>query len=262
MTKENNLPPPINLIDVIKIDQGKKLSTKENVITESSVSLSVNGEEWFSFLCTPLDLEALAIGFLFTSQIITTKEEISSLKLCANGSGVDVWLGRSVEKPRLWQRNSGCSGGVSVPGIKLRPLTADERFRLSTEEIGQILVAFYANQQLYQSSGGVHTSALFSSKTLVYKAEDIGRHNTLDKIAGKMLASSSSVQRPILVTTGRISLEMMQKAAVMRAGFVISRTSPTTASVELAQQLGVTLIGYAEPNAFKVYSHPEQILDL
>ena len=70
------------------------------------------------------------------------------------------------------------------------------------------------------------------------KAEDIGRHNTLDKIAGRLLLSGEQVQKPILVTTGRVSLEMMQKAAMIRACFVISRTSPTSASVELAEKLG------------------------
>ena len=255
------LPAPIKSIQIVHINNAQKTVSPENVVSEVSVSLNVNGDEWFDFLCTPMDLEELTAGFLFSSRIIVSRDEISSLKLCANGNGVDVWLTHSVEKPPKWQRNSGCSGGVSVPVIKLDPISETMKFKLSVLEINQILSTFYLTQQIYQTSGGVHASALFSKTSLVFKAEDIGRHNTLDKIAGQMLLSPVDINNPILITTGRISLEMMQKAAMIRASFVISRTSPTTASIDLADQLGITVIGYAEKDRFKVYTHPEQIVD-
>lgn len=252
---------PIKSIPVILIENGRRVVTRENVISETSVSLTVNGEEWFNFLCTLMDLEALAAGFLFSSQIIRSGDEIKALKVGANGCGMDVWLSHSVEKPPLFQRNSGCSGGISVPEIELEPIQDIKKFKITLAEINRILATFYQNQQLYQSSGGVHTSALFSGTDLRIKAEDIGRHNTLDKIAGRLLLSGMQVQRPILVTTGRVSLEMMQKAAMIRACFVISRTSATTASVELAEKIGICLIGYAQKDRLKVYTLPEQILD-
>ncbi len=259
MTTEASIPAPLEYLAVTKVNQGIRSETQENVISETSVTLTINGEEWFNFLCTPLYLEALAVGFLFTSQIIKTHAEISSLKICADGSGLDVWLSHPAKKPELWQKNSGCSGGVSVPEVELPQLSSAEKFTLRPAEVEQILTAFYASQPLYQASGGVHTSAIFSGTKLSFLAEDIGRHNTLDKLAGMKLISGDETSHPIIVTTGRISLEMMQKAAMLRTCFVISRTSPTAASVELAQQLGISLIGYAEPENFKVYAHPEQI---
>ncbi len=250
---------PVNNHRITQFQNTRKTISQENIVAEASILLSVNGEEWFNFLCTPMDLEALAAGFLFTSQIIKNPGEISSLEVCANGNGVDVWLTHQAERPSIWQRNSGCSGGVSKPDIELNPLPDSEKFILSPLDINQVLSTFYKSQELYQSSGGVHTSALFSGTELMIKAEDIGRHNTMDKIAGRLLNIQKSVPNPILVTTGRISLEMMQKAAMIRACFVISRTSPTSASVDLADQLGITLIGYAEKDRFKIYTHPEQI---
>ena len=247
-------------IEVIQIDQGQRVVSLENVVSETSVALTVNGVEWFNFLCTPMDLEALAAGFLFSSQIIRSGDEIKALKVGLNGCGMDVWLSHPAEKPPLFQRNSGCSGGISVPEIELEPIQDTNKFKISLSEVNQILATFYHNQQLYQSSGGVHTSALFSGTDLMIKAEDIGRHNTLDKIAGRLLLSGEHVQKAILVTTGRVSLEMMQKAAMIRACFVISRTSPTSASVELAEKLGICLIGYAQKDRLKVYTYPEQIL--
>lgn len=252
---------PSKSIEVIQIDHGQRVVSRENVVSETSVSLTVNGNEWFNFLCTPLDLDSLAAGFLFSSQIIRSRDEIKALKVGLNGCGMDVWLSHAAEKPLLFQRNSGCSGGISVPEIELEPLQDTNIFKISLAEINQILAAFYQNQQLYQSTGGVHTSALFSGTDLRIKAEDIGRHNTLDKIAGRLLLSGEQVQKPILVTTGRVSLEMMQKAAMIRACFVISRTSATTASVELAEKIGICLIGYAQKDRLKVYTRPDQVLD-
>jgi FdhD protein len=261
MTIDPTLPAPIMEIPVQLIDDSHRILSVEKVVSEVSVTLNVNGEEWFDFLCTPGDLEYLAAGFLFSSRIIESKHEIASLKLCAKGKGIDVWLSHSVEKPGKWQKNSGCSGGVSISGIKLDPLPETGKFKLSVLDINQILSTFYLTQQIYQTSGGVHGSALFSKTTLLFKAEDIGRHNTLDKIAGQLLFSSVDSIHPLLITTGRISLEMMQKAAMLRASFVISRTSPTSASVELADKLGITLIGYVEKDRCKIYAHPEQIVD-
>jgi FdhD protein len=250
---------PVKNTHVIYVNNNQKTTSQENVVSEASILLIVNGEEWFNFLCTPTDLEELSAGFLFSSQIIKNADEICSLEMCANGSGIDIWLSHPAEKPRLWQRNSGCSGGISIPEVKLEPVTDVEKFLLSPLEINEILNTFYKNQKVYQSSGGVHASALFSKTNLLYLTEDIGRHNTLDKIAGKMLLSPVDARWPILVTSGRISVEMMQKASMIRSCFVISRTSPTSASVDLADQLGITLIGYAEKDRFKVYTHPEQI---
>lgn len=258
-TMESELPAKD--VPVTHIVQGKTIEAQEKLVSESSVELTVNGEEWFNFLCTPMDLDALAAGFLFTSRIIHTRDEIKALNVAFKGCGIDVWLSHSAEKPPIFQRNSGCSGGVSVPAITLEPIRDEMRFKISHPEINQILSTFYQNQQLYQLSGGIHTSAMFSKTDLFVKAEDIGRHNTLDKIAGKLLLSGETLAYPILVTTGRISLEMIQKAAMLGACFVISRTSPTSASVEIAGELGITLIGYAQKDQLRVYTHPGQILD-
>jgi FdhD protein len=92
-------------------------------------------------------------------------------------------------------------------------------------------------------------------------AEDIGRHNTIDKIAGQYLIQQPVLERKIIVTTGRISSEMLYKSARLGAAAVVSRTSPTMLSVELAAAAGITLVGYARRNQFNVYTHPEQLAE-
>ena len=115
-------------------------------------------------------------------------------------------------------------------------------------------------QELYRLSGGVHSSCLSDGERIYVTMEDIGRHNTLDKIAGRCLIENIHLSNKIILTTGRISSEMLQKAARLKAAILVSRTSPSSLSIALANQVGITLIGYARRNGFNVYSHPQRVL--
>ncbi|MCX8023790.1 MAG: formate dehydrogenase accessory sulfurtransferase FdhD [Thermanaerothrix sp.] len=232
------------------------------IITETPVDLSVNGERWITLMCTPSHLEALALGFLYNEGIIQSAEEAAIVHVCDNGCNVDVWLNRSVPKPSHWRKTSGCSGGITSQESEpypppLQGYNPDVTF--TPEEILYGLSQLYQAQDLYQVARGIHSSALGDGKSLLIQVEDIGRHNTLDKIAGEMLLQKIFPPRRILFTTGRISSEMLQKAARLGAHALVSRTSPTALSVRLAEQYGITLIGYARRNQFNVYTHPERI---
>ena len=130
---------------------------------------------------------------------------------------------------------------------------------MTPEQVNQLLVLLLKSQLLYRSAGGVHTSVLSDGVKVIASAEDIGRHNTLDKIAGLCLLHDFRPAHRFLMTTGRISSEMIQKSARIGATLVISRTSPTSMSILLAEQMGITLVGYARGGQFNVYSHPERI---
>jgi FdhD protein len=165
-------------------------------------------------------------------------------------------------KPEHWRKTSGCAGGLtSIPeNIEDRPETVIHNGgTLSAQQVCQLVDFLFKEQELYRQTGGVHTSLLTDGEQEWISAEDIGRHNTLDKIAGRCLFEQRNFKRRILLTTGRISSEMLQKAARMRTAFVISRTSPSSLSIELADQYGITLVGYARRNRFNVYSHSHRI---
>lgn len=241
---------------------GQWESSEKGVIVETPVSLTVNGKPWITFMCTPTDLEALAIGFLFNEGVLTRKEEIELIQVCPRGDNVDVWLKHRVEPPRQWRRTSGCTGGATavIPG-GLRPELKDG-LMLEPHAIRHLLEMLTGAQRLYREVGGVHTSILSDGERAVVSAEDVGRHNSLDKIAGRCLLDGIDLPRRILVTTGRISSEMLQKAARLGASVVISRTSATSLSVQLAEQWGITLIGYARHDHFIVYAHAERIVSV
>ena len=117
----------------------------------------------------------------------------------------------------------------------------------------------FESQELYRETGGVHTSALSDGKRILLSAEDIGRHNTLDKIAGLCVMNNLWPDVRILITTGRISSEMLQKAARLHTPILISRTSPSSLSIEMAQKYGITLIGYARRQRFNVYTNGQRV---
>lgn len=230
-------------------------------IVESPVSLTVNGQVWLTFMCTPVELEALAIGFLFNEGILESMEEVADVRVCEHGDNVDVWLNRSVEQPASWRRTSGCTGGVTAVDALARVDVSfhGDQFRVEPEAVGQLVEQLFDSQSLYRETGGVHTSALSDGEKIVISAEDIGRHNTLDKIAGLCLMKNIHPETRILITTGRISSEMLQKAARLNAPILISRTSPSSLSIEMAQRYGITLIGYARRHRFNVYTENQRV---
>lgn len=230
-------------------------------IVETPVSLTVNGEAWITFMCTPVNLEALAVGFLFNEEIIQSMEEVADVRVCEHGDNVDVWLNRSAQQPASWRRTSGCTGGVTAVDLLAKPdiLFNGDRPKVEPEAIGHLVEMLFESQELYRETGGVHTSALCDGEKVLLSAEDIGRHNTLDKIAGLCLMDNVWPATRILMTTGRISSEMLQKAARLSAPILISRTSPSSLSIEMAERYGITLIGYARTHRFNVYSNSQRV---
>ncbi len=232
-----------------------------DLIVESPVLLYVNGELWLTFMCTPNKLEALAVGFLYNEGVINLLEDVVDIHICDSGDIIDVWLTHDAEKPKEWKRTSGCAGGyTSIELDKLSPEITDG-VSLESSYVRQLVERLFEAQDLYKKTGGVHTSILTDADQTAIIAEDVGRHNTLDKIAGMLLLGNHNLSKKILLTTGRISSDMLQKSAQIGAAIVISRTSPTSMSVDLAEKWGITLIGYARRDRFNLYTHPGRIIE-
>ncbi len=253
--------PPRKAIEYERYEFKKWEHFDAETIVETPVSLTVNGQVWISFMCTPLHLEELAVGFLYNEGIIKSMDEIVDARLCEHGDNVDVWLHRSVEQPTNWRRTSGCTGGVTAVDLLAKPNVdfSANKFEVQPEAVMEMVEKLFESQELYRDTGGVHTSALSDGNRVVFAADDIGRHNTLDKIAGMCLMQNIWPENRILITTGRISSEMLQKAARLNAPILISRTSPSSLSIEMAQRYGITLIGYARKHRFNVYSNGQRI---
>lgn len=240
--------------------RGQWATVDAKVISETSVSLTINGESWLTLMCTPVELEALAVGFLFNEGLIQTADEVASVRVCPTGDNVDVWLHHKLDKPNRWRRTSGCTGGVTSADFPAAPQFVPDGITLAAEQVCGLMGQLAEAQNLYRETRGVHTSALSDGRQLLVVVEDIGRHNTLDKISGRCLLNGITISPRLVLTTGRISSEMMQKSVRLGASVVISRTSPSSLSIRMAEQSGVTLIGYAQRDRFNVYTHSQRIV--
>jgi FdhD protein len=237
------------------------------VIEEKECCIYVNGEELLTMAATPVQLEALALGFLLNEGIITRPAEVVELAVKGNGACVDVWLDRPVVLPTRKILTSGCTGGVTFNELAARLDPLESTFATTLDELQEALRALYAAGSLYAITRGVHTSILWRDGVVLAAAEDVGRHNTLDKLRGICLQQGVDPSGSLLLSTGRISSEMLSKAVRMGCPIVVSRTSATSMSVELARRWNVTLIGYFRGNVknnrigqTRFYSHPERIL--
>jgi FdhD protein len=239
---------------------GEEWSTVDSgVPEEASLSIFVNGFELATFMCTPLQQKALALGFLANEGLIAGLDEVRVVHLCAAGTCVDIWLSHAVQHPSRLIITSGCGGGVTFEDLtrEFEPLRSDRC--VAPEQLQSLMRQLQGASVRYQMVRGIHTSALSDGERLLLVAEDIGRHNTLDKLRGLALLQGIDPRDGILLSSGRISSEMLIKAANMRVPIVVSRTSPTSMSVALAEALGITLVGYARQTRMNVYAGVERL---
>lgn len=229
------------------------------IIEERTVCLFVNGQEVAAFLCSPVDLEALALGFLRAEGMIDGMADVAVIERAHSGDCVDVWLHREFHKPERAIRTSGCGNGVTYDDLSGRMFHIPLEETVTAQQVIDRYLELRARELLYPLTRGVHASALCAADALRFIAEDVGRHNTVDKLWGKAMLAGEETAGSMLVTTGRISSEMLGKAAKMQIPLVISRTSPTSRSVEMAQAWNITLIGYVRPTSMRVYTVPERI---
>jgi FdhD protein len=232
---------------------------EKEIIEETPLTLFINGQEWLTVMCTPVQVEQFVLGFLAAEKIITCFEDVSLLDITHRGRVADVWLRRQVTLPRRQTLTSGCGGGTTFADLEaIRPPVRAER-QVTVEQVLALMQQLQQAAHIYQRSQGVHTSALSDGDRLLVVAEDVGRHNTLDKVRGGCLQQGLATEGHLLLTTGRISSEMLRKAADMEIPIVISRTSPTSLSLSLARTWGITVIGYVRGRQMRVYSEPQRV---
>jgi len=257
-------PAASNPIQYHLVTPGQFKQQSGEAIVEAPVTLTVNGEVWLTLMCTPDNLDALAVGFLFNEGVIASKDEVADLRVCPALDNVDVWLTHNARRPERWSRTSGCTGGMTDAAILeqysqgIPAVSSGETFE--AQQISRLVGRLFEAQELYRQTGGVHSSAISDGSRLYLVAEDVGRHNTLDKLAGRLLLEDLNPQPRLIITTGRISSDMLQKAVRIRTAVIVSRTAPTSLSIELAKKWQVTLIGYARRDRFSIYTHPERIV--
>jgi len=240
-------------------EQGR--SEEEDIITaEFALTIILNNQELVTLLCSPTDLKYLAIGFLSSEGLIKNKDEIKKIVVDDQRGVVRVETeeDKGLESRLLFKRliTSGCGRGASFysdADVK-NQAKVESRIRISAPQVFSLVKEFQHRSQVYKSTGGVHSAALCDTKSILVFSEDIGRHNAIDKIFGECMLTDLPTEDRIIITSGRISSEILLKVARRNIPILISKSAPTNLGVRLATDLGVTLIGFARGKRMNVYT--------
>lgn len=248
-------------VEYITVGVGSPQLIDAEVVAESQVCISVNGEELATFMCSPHLLEPMALGFLLNEGVIKGMEDVRNLHLSQSGSCVDVWLhDLNRELPHRPVVTSGCGGGVTFDDLSEKHSPLQSTLQVTPDQLAFLMRQVHLGATLYQRARGIHTAALATDNEILLQVEDVGRHNCLDKLAGAALLEEMDTRDRILLSSGRISSEMINKARRLATPVVCSRTSPTSLSVALAEAWNITLVAYLRQDRMRIYTHPERVI--
>ncbi len=230
---------------------------EEIVAIEEPLEIYLNGEIWITTMRTPGEDIELITGLMYCEGIITNSTEIFDIVVHQNRADVS---GKFDIEPhrRGFSRSSSCGicgrASIDTGSVQNSSQIPEDTFQISAQVIHRITDNFRDIQPMFEMTGGVHAVALFDSNGDISEiSEDVGRHNAMDKIIGGQINNLPLHERGFLLS-GRISFEMMQKAAISGSPIIVAIGAPTTLAIELARQNGITLVGFVRGGRFNVYT--------
>lgn len=245
---------------IVRVVQGQCEQAERRVVAEYPLRLRVNGRDLATLVCSPHQLNFLLAGFFRLQGFINDLDDILSMGVCDDYGLAELRIRTELPERLQPTLTSGCGTGIvyNLPQALLD--VSLQRLRsYRSEALFSLMKDLQGLTEQYRSHGGIHSAAIGDSHGLLLYAEDIGRHNTLDRLAGEALFKKIELQDKMLVTSGRVSTEMVAKAARLGIGLIASRTSPTDKAIELCEQAGITLVGYLRGSSMEIYSHPQQL---
>ncbi|NBG87327.1 formate dehydrogenase accessory sulfurtransferase FdhD [Isachenkonia alkalipeptolytica] len=255
-------------IQIEQIKDGLIKGMEDQVVVEYPLTVYLNDEEFITLLCSPNtseNLQYLALGFLISEGMIVHKSDVGKITVEEEAGHIHIQLKNKINlKQKLYGKRTvttGCGKGTVFYNV-LDSLGSQEIKNDIIYDYRHILkLSTELNQKsgLFKETGGVHFCALCDQEKVLFFHEDIGRHNALDKIIGEAFAKEEPLEDKILITSGRLSSEMIIKAAKKAIPVIVSRSAPTELSVNIAKDLDITLIGFARGNRMNIYHGSKRV---
>jgi FdhD protein len=261
-----NLPSgEVEKVTVQRITADSRETVEDIVVREFPLTIILNGVELVTLLCSPANLKYLAIGFLSSEGLLKDRDDLKRVTVDERKGVVRVDTKTDVmaDSEAVFKRliTPGCGRGASFYSAADTGLEkTDYPLAVTAAEILELMKRFQHQSLLYRDTHGVHSAALCSPQEIFIFSEDIGRHNAIDKIFGECLDKGISTHDRIITTSGRMSSEIVIKVARRRVPVLVSKSAPTNTSVKLAEELGITLIGFVRGTRMNVYAHGERVI--
>jgi len=246
---------------------GAWVEAYEQVVHEKALTIYVNESELTTIICSPWDLKNMVIGFLVSEGIIKEKEKLKKISLDEEKGlayvEIEGYENNISGKLFLKRYITPCCGRgrasfyYSSDAMICKVVNND--IKIPAQAVQNLADELERKSLTFKKTGGVHCSGLANENEILIFCEDVGRHNTLDKIYGKCYMENIRTDDKILVFSGRVSSEILLKTAKMSVPILISRSAPTELALDLAEDLGVTVVGFSRDNKFTVYTHTDRI---
>jgi len=252
---------------ILKLTEIGSSSIEDIVAKEFPLTIILNNQELVTLLCSPANLRYLAVGFLFSEGLLKNKGEIK--RIIVDGRRGVVRVEAEAERKEELARDalfkrfiaSGGGRGASFYSVAYAQGQGkvESKIEISALEVSALANKFQRRCQIYRATGGVHSAALCDTRNIIVFNEDIGRHNALDKIFGECILKNITTDDHIIITSGRVSSEILLKVAKRDVPIIVSKSAPTNLAVRLAADLGVTLVGFVRGKRMNVYTHAWRI---
>ncbi|MBI5205764.1 MAG: formate dehydrogenase accessory sulfurtransferase FdhD [Nitrospirae bacterium] len=245
---------------ISRITGSSMKQAEDTIAAEQRLRISVNKEEIISLYCTPLMIRELVVGLLMTEGIIRGEWCADRMSIeYGDDVVVNIQAADAVISKEGRVMTSGCVGGITFAKKPETEKIKDE-FSIDAESLFHLFKEFQNRSELYHLTGCVHSAALSDGRNIIAFAEDIGRHNAVDKIIGYSLLEAIKFEGKIMLASGRLSSEIASKCSRWGIPVLASRTAPTDLAVEIAEKRGITLAGFVRGERLNVYTHPQRII--
>ncbi|SIR36068.1 formate dehydrogenase accessory sulfurtransferase FdhD [Halanaerobium kushneri] len=249
--------------NIRKFKINKFIDEQDLIISEEPLTLFINGYQFLTLMVLQENLEELIIGFLAAEGIIEVENDLKKIdfKYDKTVAMIEVKGDFSPAAYKKRTLTSGCGGGSTFINLKdcaaAKNISSD--LKVIAAKIPLLMSNLQQNTEYFHQTGGTHIAALATDNQIIYQFEDIGRHNTIDKVIGRALKDNIQLANKIVLTSGRISSEMVVKILKQKIPFLVSRSAPTEAAIKIARARNLTLIGFCRGKRFNIYSGEERI---
>jgi FdhD protein len=255
----------IEKVSIFRVTEEGKSALEDVVAREFPLTIILNNQELVTLLCSPQDLKYLAVGFLFSEGLLNGKDEIKKITVDEQRgvARVDTTEDTALANELTFKRfiASGCGRGASFYSAADigSQFKVDSKAEISTVDVLALVREFQQRSEVYRSTGGAHSAALCNTTQILVFSEDIGRHNAIDKIFGECLLNDIPTEGSLVITSGRISSEILLKVSRRNIPILVSRSAPTDLGVRLANDLGITLLGFVRGKRINAYANDWRI---
>ncbi|MFH1729971.1 MAG: formate dehydrogenase accessory sulfurtransferase FdhD [Pseudomonadota bacterium] len=258
----------IKTIDIIKYSASNLNKTNDQIAVEEPLSIFVNNELFYTTMRLPGEEIPLSVGILYSEKILSSFNDIEKIDYCTEvGNKININLknkidikSSNIEKRFFTNTSCGICGQDVIENISSNIQNINITHQINPEKLFDYVNLLNEAQELFNKTGTTHAAAIFDANhQMISFAEDVGRHNGLDKAIGKLILANTKKDAKVIILSSRLSYEMVQKASNFGIEILAGVSSATSLAIELARKVNLTLIGFLRKNKFNIYSQDKRI---